>query len=93
MGNLLFLVIMAAAMWLLLIRPQQQRVKQQRQLVESLVVGQRVVTAGGIIGTISAIDDNEIDLAVAPGTTLRVLRMAIARPLDPPALAAGEDLD
>jgi preprotein translocase subunit YajC len=84
---------MAAAMWLLLIRPQQQRVKQQRLIVESLHVGQRVVTAGGIIGTIADIDDGEIDLDVGRGMTLRLLRMAIARPLDPPALEAGEDID
>lgn len=93
MGSYVFLFVMAGAMWLLLIRPQQQRVKKQRALVSSLEVGQRVVTAGGIIGTIVRIDDRELELEVNRGVSLRMLRAFIAGPFDPPALDAGEELD
>ncbi len=66
-------------MWLLLIRPQQQRVRRQQAMVASLGVGDEVVTAGGIFGTVSALDDETVLLEVAPGVRLRVMRAAISR--------------
>ena len=75
--ELLFPLVFLALMWFLLIRPQQQRVRRQQELVASLVVGDEVITAGGILGRIVALDDDEASLEVAPGVVLRVLRPAV----------------
>ena len=65
-------------MYLLLVRPQQQRVRRQRELVATLEVGDRVVTAGGVLGTVVGLTDEEARVEVAPGTVLTVLRPAIS---------------
>jgi preprotein translocase subunit YajC len=75
--ELLFPLIFLGLRWVMLVRPQQQRVRRQRELVSSLVVGDEVVAAGGIMGRIVALDDEEIRLEVAPGLILRVLRVAV----------------
>ncbi|HET7488210.1 MAG TPA: preprotein translocase subunit YajC [Acidimicrobiales bacterium] len=83
---LLFPLIFFGLMWVLLVRPQQQRVKAQRALVLSLEVGEEVVTAGGVIGRIVSLSDEEVELEVAPGMVLRFLRIAVnARAPEPAA--------
>lgn len=90
MANLLFPLLMFAAMWFLLIRPQQQRVRRQRELLDALELGDEVITAGGIIGTIVSIEGEEVRLSVSPGTELRMVRRAIAQVLADPDASAGE---
>ena len=79
MGVFLPILILLPLFWLLLVRPQQQRVQRQRQLLSSLEVGDHVVTAGGLVGTIESIDDEHVKLEVAPGVVLTLVRPAIAR--------------
>jgi preprotein translocase subunit YajC len=69
-------------MYFLVLRPQQTRMRRQRQLMQTLAVGQEVLTAGGVIGTITALDDREAHLSVGPGLELRVVRGAISGRLD-----------
>ncbi len=76
------LVLVIALMWVMLIRPQQQRVRRQRELVASLAVGDRIVTIGGIVGTIVGLDEDEARIEVAPGTVLTLLRPAVSRKVD-----------
>ena len=76
---LISLVLMVAIFYFLLIRPQQRRVKQQRNLVDSLHVGDEVITIGGMFGTITEIDDESITLDAGAGTRLRYLKQAVAR--------------
>jgi preprotein translocase subunit YajC len=66
-------------MYLLLIRPQQRRVAQARALMESLQVGEKVVTAGGMIGTIEDMDERTVSLRVAPDVVLTFIRPAVTR--------------
>jgi preprotein translocase subunit YajC len=94
-GNFTFLislVLMVAIFYFLLIRPQQRRVRQQRDLVQSLDVGDEVVTIGGLFGTIRSISDDEVTLEVSPGTELRFVKQAIARKrvVEPLDREAGE---
>jgi preprotein translocase subunit YajC len=77
-GSLLPLIILGGVMYLVLIRPQQQRVKAQRALVMSLAVGDEVVTIGGMLGRIVTIDDDVATIETTPGTILRFRRTAIA---------------
>lgn len=80
-GFLLPLLLMGAIFYFLLIRPQQRRARQQRQLLESLEVGDEVMTIGGLFGTIRALDDDRVTVEVAPGIELNFIRSAVARKL------------
>src|SRR4051812_16714620 len=77
-GSFLPLVILVGVMYLVLIRPQQQRVKAQRALVTSLAVGDEVVTIGGVLGGIVTNDEEIATGGTTPGTILRFRRTAIA---------------
>lgn len=79
--SLVVLLLLFAAMWFFTIRPQQQRLKQQRALIASIDVGDVVLTAGGLIGRITSLTDDEVMLDVGRGTPveLRVARVAISR--------------
>jgi preprotein translocase subunit YajC len=76
---LISLVLMVAIFYFLLIRPQQRRVRQQRDLVDSLGVGDEVVTIGGMFGTIFEMNDESVTLDVGSGTRIRFVKQAIAR--------------
>jgi preprotein translocase subunit YajC len=91
MSQLLLPLVLLALMWVLLVRPQQQRVRRQRELIASLEVGDDVVTAGGIVGRIVALEGDEVRLEVAPGVTLRVVRLAVNSRVEVPALEEGEE--
>jgi preprotein translocase subunit YajC len=93
MENLLFPALLFLAMWFLLIRPQQQRVRRQRELLATLEVGDEVVTAGGVVGTIRVLTDEEARLEVSPGVEIRVLRGAISRVVPKPGESDDGDAD
>lgn len=79
--QLLFLLAMAALFYFLLIRPQQRRARAQRELVRNLEVGDEVMTNAGIFGTIRDMDDEVVAVEISPGTTVRMIKGAIARRL------------
>lgn len=76
---LFWMVLMFAAFYMLLVRPQRRQVMAHRQLMASLNVGDEVMTMGGIFGRILRLEDEVVDLEVAPGTSLRIARSAISR--------------
>jgi preprotein translocase subunit YajC len=77
-GFLFIILIGFLLIWLIVVRPQKKRQVQQRQMLEELNVGDEVLTAGGIYGTVSALDENEVTVEIAPNTEVRVARRAIA---------------
>jgi preprotein translocase subunit YajC len=79
-GSSFFLLIIVALVfvWLIFVRPQRRRQTQQQQMLGELRVGDEVLTAGGIYGTISRIEDDQITVEIAPRTEVRVARRAIA---------------
>lgn len=81
-GQLLSLAVIAVAFYLLMIRPQQKRQKEHQALMASLVEGDRVVTIGGVYGTVRSVDDGRVGIEVAPGVTMEFDRAAVARKLD-----------
>jgi preprotein translocase subunit YajC len=67
-------------LYLLLIRPQQKRQKEQQRMVAELKVGDDVVTIGGLHGRVKTLTDDTMDLAVdADGTILRFQRTSVGR--------------
>lgn len=93
--SLLFpLVLLGGVFYFLLLRPNRTRQRQQQSLLESLKVGDEVMTAGGIFGTLKEIDevDDTVTVEIAPGTEVRMLRRAIAqRVVDEPEEEGGDD--
>lgn len=83
--GLVILPLIFLAMWWFTIRPQQQRLRQQRELVAALQVGDVVLTAGGIVGRITSMDDEEVMLDAGRGTPaeVRVVRGAVTKRMVP----------
>jgi preprotein translocase subunit YajC len=77
--NIVPLVLMFGIFYFLLIRPQQKRAKEHRALLDALKKGDQVVTAGGIHGKVSAIDEAVVTLEVATGVNIKVDKGHVAR--------------
>ena len=95
-NGLILIIPLLAVMYFLMIRPQQQRIRAQQEAIRSVEVGDEVVTAAGLIGTIVALDDEVVHLEIADGVEVRVARMAIGRRLaeaDVVSVADGEPAD
>lgn len=75
------LILIFAIMYFLLIRPQQKKVKEHKAMVEALRRGDQVVTQGGIVGKVVKVKDGEgeVDVEIAQGVTVRVVRGTIAQ--------------
>jgi preprotein translocase subunit YajC len=91
LGQLMPLVLIFAVFYILLIRPQQKKLKAHIDMVAALRRGDKVVTGGGIIGTIQKIvDDKEVVVSIADGVEIRVLRGSISEVVSKtPVSAAG----
>ena len=73
------LILIFAIMYFLLIRPQQKKVREHQAMVAALRRGDQVVTQGGLIGKVTKVkDDSEVEVEVASGVTVRVVRSTIA---------------
>ena len=75
---IVILVAIFAVFYFLLIRPQQKKQKEHKQLTEELQRGDRVITAGGIHGQIESISEDSVVLKVESGTTIRVTKSSVA---------------
>jgi len=87
MGSLIILPIMLVLMYLLVIRPQKQRLRAHQALISSLQVGDEVVSSAGLYGRIVDLGDEIVILDVADGVHIRLARAAIGRRV------AGQTLD
>ncbi len=76
--SLLPLVFIFVVFYFLLIRPQSKKAKEHKQMVESLAKGDEVVTNGGLLGKLTKIGDNFVELELAEGITVKLQRHAIA---------------
>jgi preprotein translocase subunit YajC len=83
-GYLIIIVLLFALIWLLLIRPQRRRQSEQAQMQDTLKPGDEILSAGGIHGTVKSIEDEVVHLEIAPGTTVRLDRRAVAVIETPP---------
>jgi preprotein translocase subunit YajC len=92
----LFILLFLAAYFLLL-RPQQQRVRRQRDLVTAIGVGDYVITAGGIVGHVVGVTDDRMQLEISDGVVVEFLRLSISRRLNeseaPSWGTTGDDAD
>jgi preprotein translocase subunit YajC len=87
MEALLLPILLIAVFYFLLIRPQQRQRRQMATMQQTLMVGSKVMTGGGLLGTVVSLDDDEVEIEVAPGVTNRYVRRAIVNVLESPESA------
>src|SRR5215813_12051719 len=86
------LVLIFVVFYFLLIRPQQRKAKDQRTMLDALRRGDRVVTGGGIIGTVARADNpEEVTIDIADGVRVRVVRSTITSVLAKPDPSAARE--
>ncbi len=79
-GSFIPLILIFVIMYFLMIRPQQQQRKQHNAMIEALRRGDQVVTAGGLIAKVTKVKDaEEVEVELADGVRVRVVRNTIAR--------------
>ena len=80
MNSLLFMIVtMFGIMYFFMIRPQQKRERERREMLSSLSKGDKVVTSGGICGTVVGLSEDRVILKVAENVTIEFLRGAVAQ--------------
>jgi preprotein translocase subunit YajC len=72
------LILLFAVFYFLLIRPQQKKAKTHKQFMENLKKGDRVVTSGGMYGTITGVTDEAVTIEVAEKVRVKILKGAVA---------------
>ena len=78
-GTFLPLILIFVVFYFLLIRPQQRKVKQHKEMLSNLKRGDKIVTSGGIIGTINKVADNrELTLEVAENVEIKIASGMVA---------------
>ncbi len=81
-GSFVPLILIFVIMYFLLIRPQQKKAKEHRNMVEALRRGDQIVTQGGLIGKVTKVkEDNELEVEIAQGVKARVVRSTVAQVL------------
>ena len=84
------LVVLVAVFYFLLIRPQNKRMKEHRELLSNLQKGDEVATSGGILGRVVDIQDSMVTLQVAPNVSIKVQKPAVAVVLPKGSLKSGD---
>ncbi len=75
--GILFLPILILIMYFMLIRPQQQRAREQRELLEDLDVGDDIVTAAGMYGRVSMLDGGTVFIKITDGVEIKITKESI----------------
>ena len=95
-GTFLPLILIFAVFYFLLIRPQQRKVKQHKEMLSNLKRGDKIITSGGIIGTINKVTDNRelqvqvsenVEIKIAPGMVADLYTSAETEKKEPPKRA------
>ena len=79
--GMLPLVLMFVVLYFVMIRPQMKKQKEHRAMIDALAKGDEVVTAGGVLGTVSKIGDNYVSLEIAQGVEVQIQRSAVVQVL------------
>ena len=82
-STVLMLVLMGAAFYFLLIRPQQKRAKQQQEMTNALEPGARVMLSSGVFGTVRHLGERQAIIEIAPGIEMTVVKQAVVKTLSP----------
>ena len=75
------IILMFAVLWFIMIRPQMKRQKEAKAMLEALAKNDEVVTAGGILGRVTKVNENYVTMEVAEGTEITVQKSAVTNVL------------
>ena len=85
------LVLIFVIFWFLLIRPQQKRMKEHQAMIAAVKKGDEVITAGGIRGRVTrVIDEREVEVEIAQGVKVRVVKSTLTQVLNPTPKGAND---
>jgi preprotein translocase subunit YajC len=91
--SFLIIIILFAVAWVVLILPKQRELKRHNAFVQSLAVGDEVMTGSGIYGTLVEVSEAMVLLQVAPGVEIKIARRAIASQVVDSPVAETNDTD
>ncbi|MEK9959195.1 MAG: preprotein translocase subunit YajC [Pelagibacteraceae bacterium] len=82
LGQFIPLILIFVIFYFLLIRPQQKRIKEHKSMVDSLARGDNVVTAGGLVGkVVRVLEDDKAEIEISENVTVRVIKSTISQVL------------
>ena len=84
------LLLIFIIFWFLLIRPQQKRMKEHQTMVANVQKGDRVVTGGGLLGKVSKVTDDEVEIELAQGVKVKAVQTTLKNINDHKAKAAND---
>ena len=85
------IVLIFVIMYVLMIRPQQKKVKEHRAMIEAVRRGDQVVTGGGLIGKVTKVAEGEVEVEIAAGVKVRVVKATITQVVSKTEPAAAND--
>lgn len=88
--GLMPLILVFIVFYFLMIRPQQRRVKALQAAVAAVKKGDQVVTAGGIVGRVTRVEDAHVEVEIAPNTRVRVVKATLTDIVGPNAKPAND---
>jgi preprotein translocase subunit YajC len=90
---LILMVLLLGVMYVLMIRPQRRRQSEHQSMIDALRVGEDVLTTGGIYGTVSQVEGDDLVVDIADGVSVHMTRRGIAAVLPPENEELEEDQD
>ena len=84
------LILMFGVFWILVFRPQQRRVKEHQASIAAVKKGDDVITAGGIRGRVTKVNDEDAEVEIAPNVKVRVIKSTLSQVLSPNAKPAND---
>jgi len=91
LGQILPILLLVVMFYLLVLRPSRARQAKQRATMAQLAPGSRIVTTSGLLGTVTAVDGDEIELEISVGVRVRFVLAAVGRVLDPETASDASD--
>jgi preprotein translocase subunit YajC len=76
---IVYFALLAVAFFFLIVRPQRRQLAARRALIQAVEVGDEIITAGGIYAIVRSIDEDTMQVEIAPGVELTLAREAVAR--------------
>ena len=90
---IVYFALLAIAFFFLIVRPQRRQLASRRALIQAVEVGDEIITAGGIYGVVQSIDEDTMQVEIAPGVVMTLAREAVARRREDDAPPAGGTID
>lgn len=84
------LLLIFIVFWFLLIRPQQRRMRDHATKIAAVKRGDTVVTGGGLVGKVTKVDDEQVEIEIAQGVKVRAVKATLADVLSPVGKAAND---